>query len=347
MSEGAPRKPRAVKPDDPRLTESAPEASPTLSGLPLGEVDPDASPPARIPTEPILRTGLRWGTIFVGGLVSLTLLAFGVRLWDWTLGLVVRQDWIGWTAIGLAGLTGLAGLILLGREIFGLFRVARLRGYREDAATALEQSDKDLAKRTLSRIKFLYGDRPELRWPLARLKQHEGDVLSPSELLALIDREVMASVDDLARATIAISARRTSVVTAMSPTVVIDVLYVLFENLRMIRRIAGAYGGRPGLAGSLRLANLVTQHIIATGGLELTDDLFPQFIGQSVLARLSGRLGQGALNGALTARVGVAAVHVVRPMPFIEAKPPRFRELAAEAAKGLRGGTGAAEKPRA
>jgi putative membrane protein len=42
-------------------------------------------------------------------------------------------------------------------------------------------------------------------------------------------------------------------------------------------------------------------------------------------------LGEGAFNGALTARVGAAGVEVCRPLPFITAPPVRARDMLAEA----------------
>ena len=98
----------------------------------------------------------------------------------------------------------------------------------------------------------------------------------------------------------------------------------------MMRGLAALYGGRPGLIGALRLARLVVGHLVATGGIALTDDLIGQFIGQDVLRRLSRRLGEGAFNGALTARLGAAAIDVIRPLPFIEATPVRARDFVAE-----------------
>ena len=106
--------------------------------------------------------------------------------------------------------------------------------------------------------------------------------------------------------------------------------FVVFENLRMLRRLAAIYGGRPGFAGSFRLGRRVIANLIAAGGLALTDDLIGQFIGQDVLRRLSRRLGEGAFNGALTARIGVATITEVRPMPFLEADPLRVRDILAE-----------------
>ena len=76
---------------------------------------------------------------------------------------------------------------------------------------------------------------------------------------------------------------------------------------------------------------MVVGHIIATGGVALTDDLLGQFLGQDLLRRLSRRLGEGAFNGALTSRVGATAVEVCRPLPFIAAPPIRARDMLAEA----------------
>ena len=110
---------------------------------------------------------------------------------------------------------------------------------------------------------------------------------------------------------------------------------MLIENLRLLRKLAALYGGRPGFFGLLRLAQLVLTHMVATGGVALTDDLLGQFLGQDLLRRLSRRLGEGAFNGALTARIGIAAIEVIRPLPFLVARRPRVREVLAEALKPM------------
>ncbi|MEL7049988.1 MAG: DUF697 domain-containing protein, partial [Pseudomonadota bacterium] len=122
-------------------------------------------------------------------------------------------------------------------------------------------------------------------------------------------------------------ARRVAIVTALVPITFIVVLFVLMENLRMLRRLAGAYGGQPGFLGGLRLFWKIVFHLAATGAVALSDDLFGQFLGQDVAHRVSRRLGEGAFNGAMTARLGVAAITVMRPLPFIEAAPPRIRSI--------------------
>jgi putative membrane protein len=120
--------------------------------------------------------------------------------------------------------------------------------------------------------------------------------------------------------------------------------FVLVENVRMFRGLATLYGGRPGILGALRLARNVVGHIIATGGLAMTDDLFGQFVGQDVLRRLSRRLGEGAFNGALTSRLGVVGVEVIRPLPYLDSEPLRVREIFNELIRSLRGADKDAEK---
>jgi putative membrane protein len=76
-------------------------------------------------------------------------------------------------------------------------------------------------------------------------------------------------------------------------------------------------------------------HIVLTGGIALGDDVLHQVVGHGLTARLSAKLGEGIFNGALTARIGIAAIDVCRPLPYVEQPRPRFRELVAEIA-GIR-----------
>jgi putative membrane protein len=53
-----------------------------------------------------------------------------------------------------------------------------------------------------------------------------------------------------------------------------------------------------------------------------------QFLGHGIAAKLSARLGEGVLNGLLTARVGLSAMAVCRPMPYAVARAPGVRDVA-------------------
>ncbi|MEM1313077.1 MAG: YcjF family protein, partial [Pseudomonadota bacterium] len=63
--------------------------------------------------------------------------------------------------------------------------------------------------------------------------------------------------------------------------------------------------------------------------------LIGPMVGGGALAKLSRRFGEGLVNGALTARVGVAAIEVCRPLPFAALPRPRTRSLVTAALSGL------------
>jgi putative membrane protein len=328
------RSPRAFAADDPALSaavESAAPAGPPREA-PLAERRGRQSARARQrPTAAELSRGVGWGAMLLSGLAGL--LALSTALWfvRYVEVALERQDWVGWLAFSLLCLVGLSALVLILREIVGMLRLARLGKLRQEVAQALKDGDLNRERRAVRHLKSILEARADLAWPLARFGEHEAAVLKPGDLLSLADRELLAPLDQEARRTVLASAKRTGMVTALSPMAWIAMLYVLIENLRMLRAVAGLYGGRPGPLGALRLGRMVVGHIIATGGVALTDDLMGQFLGQDLLRRISQRLGEGAFNSALTARVGAAAVEVCRPLPFISAPPVRARDMLAEA----------------
>ena len=60
---------------------------------------------------------------------------------------------------------------------------------------------------------------------------------------------------------------------------------------------------------------MVIRHLAVAGGLALSDSLMQHVIGKGIVGRLSARFGEGAVNGILTARIGLAARDVCRPIP--------------------------------
>jgi len=293
---------------------------------------PAERPDARVRELPNLERGLRWGSIFLGALGGLVSLIASLWLYDWVLELLARDDWIGWATVGLLGLVLFALLMIVLRETTGLLRLGRLGKIRHEADSAARQNDKALAIDVTSRLKRFYAGREDLAWGLQRLAEHEHDIMNAEELLRLDERTLIAPLDPVARSIVAASAKRVSVVTAVSPNAVVDMLFVGAQNLRMLRKLATLYGARPGTLSLIKLARMVVTHIVLTGGIALGDDVIQQVIGHGLTAKLSARLGEGLFNGALTTRIGIAAIDVCRPLPYVEQQRPRFRELVAEVA---------------
>jgi putative membrane protein len=330
-----PRQPRVFTPDDPDVVV---DARPDIDAVPATD---DAAPSAngaglaRPTLADLGRRGLHWGTVLLtalAGAAALSLVAWGARFVSAAL---ARNDWIGWATLALLVTAAFAALMIVLRELIGFARVSRLTRLKAEIAAAVAQGDRTRERKAARQIAGLYAGRRSLAWAVRRFRAHEGDVHDPGELLALAERELLAPLDAEARRLVTRAAKRVATVTAMSPMAAIAVGYVLIENLRLLRALATLYGARPGLAGVMRLARMVFTHIVATGGIAMTDDLLGQFLGHDLIRRLSRRLGEGAFNGALTARIGVTALEAIRPMPFRTARPPRLRDVLAEALKPI------------
>jgi putative membrane protein len=66
----------------------------------------------------------------------------------------------------------------------------------------------------------------------------------------------------------------------------------------------------------------------ATAATTASASLIQQMLGHGIAAKLSQRLGEGMLNGLLTARLGLAAIDVTRPLPFNALPRPALTDLA-------------------
>ena len=320
------RPPKAFRPETSsiEIQESAP-----IDPMPIAE-EPASEAVAEERQIRSLSRGLRWGSLFFSALLGLA--GLGAALWftSFIEEMLARNDWIGWLALGLASIAGFAAVMIALREIWALAKLKRLGRIRQDAERASLHGDKPLASEVAVKLKGLYRHREDLAWPLARFSEHENDIMDARELLTLAERDLVAPLDHETRSIVAQSAKRISVLTAVSPLALLDMAFVGAENLRMIRRVSTAYGARPGTLSLLRLAREVVTHIVLTGGIAIGDDLIHQVIGHGVTAKLSARLGEGVFNGALTARIGIAAIDVCRPLPFIEETRPRLRDIVAK-----------------
>ena len=119
----------------------------------------------------------------------------------------------------------------------------------------------------------------------------------------------------------------------MTPAAALDILFVAAQNLAMLRELAELYGGRPSTLSTLKLARMVVSHLAVTGGLALSDNLIQHVVGKGVLGRLSARFGEGAVNGIMTSRIGLAARDVCRPIPQADSKKETLGSLLRELVK--------------
>jgi putative membrane protein len=144
---------------------------------------------------------------------------------------------------------------------------------------------------------------------------------SQAELLQLYSRVVLTKVDEKALAEVAKFSTEATVLVALSPVAIIDMLIMLWRNLRMINKIAGLYGLKLGYWSRIKLIKQVFINMVYAGASELVADFGTEMIGADLLGKVSGRLAQGLGAGMLTARLGVRTMQLCRPIPFTEQSP--------------------------
>ena len=127
-------------------------------------------------------------------------------------------------------------------------------------------------------LEALYRGREELRWEVARFAEQKPEIFDANGVMEVAARALLSPLDRLAEQNIEVAARQVTTLTALMPLALVDV--------------------------------------IATGAVAIGDDLIGSVAGGSVLTKFSRKFGEGVINGALTARLGVAAMQLCRPFAF-------------------------------
>jgi putative membrane protein len=311
------RTPRAfdLEPDAPTKgstgvkIEDAPEMELDLNG---------AAPAESVPREPAL---FSWSTLFWSALWLLVTASLGDSAYTLVLSLQQKSPLAAQIALGLIGIVVLGVLGFLAREFFAILRMRKVAKLRERATPLLAAPEKGAMKAFVVALRDFYARDPAAAAGRSEIDRALDELHDPRTLLVIAERALLTAKDKAARQAISQAAQRVSVVTALSPRAIVDVVFVLVQSIGLIRRISALYGGRASGFGLLRLSARVVSHLAVTGGMAVADSFLSQIVGAGLAARLSAKLGEGVLNGVLTARVGIAATLLCRPLPFIE-KPP-------------------------
>jgi putative membrane protein len=307
------------------------------SAPPVPDDDPVAVPTGRamqtvaVLAAPSGRSLGRWVWTTLGALLAFVA---SLALYDFVAGLLATRPILGYVALALVAAFLGACLAVVLREVTALSRLGRIDHLRREAAAVADLAS---ARALADRVSTFYSGRPDTRWGREALAARQGDIFDAPALVAEVETQLLAPLDAAATREVEAAARQVAMVTAVVPLALADVAAALASNLRMIRRIALIYGGRGGTLGSWRLARTVLAHLAATGAVAVGDDLIHSVAGGGVLAKLSRRFGEGLVNGALTARVGIAAMEVCRPLPFAHRRPPRITSVIQRALTGLFG----------
>ncbi|MGZ5810986.1 MAG: YcjF family protein [Xanthobacteraceae bacterium] len=322
-----PRRPAAFPLDHSSVIVAERDPEPGTIGA-ISEID-DAALPATIEIPGSTRR-FPWATLLWSALGGLATLGLGLAVLRLTEDLFARSQPLGWLSLSLAALATLALLAIGAREVRSLLQLRQIDYLRERATATIVSDDRAEGIATAKELLHLTRRMPSLARARKTLEAQLEDIIDGADMIRLAERSLMGPLDQEAKRLVTAAAKRVSIVTAVSPRAAVDVLFVAITAFGLTRRLAYLYGARPGSLGLVRLMRLCIAHLTLTGGLAVSDGLVSQMLGHGVVAKLSTRLGEGVLNGLLTARLGLAAIEVTRPLQFVALSRPSLGELAGD-----------------
>ncbi|WNJ95076.1 TIGR01620 family protein [Vibrio ruber] len=239
-------------------------------------------------------------------------------------------EWLtlGWSAL-VTAVAG-AGLTQLVKEWFTL-RSLRKHFTRQAEAETLIQSHSvgqatELCRKMIDEAGLTDGSATAIEpQHVAEWEKHLNTAYNDGEILALFDVFVLKHLDDKAVQMISRYAAESAALVAVSPLAVTDMLLVAWRNLSMINRLSDLYGVRLGYWSRIRLLRTMFINMAAAGASEIAIDAGTDLLSAGLAGKISARAGQGVGVGILTARLGLQAVTLLRPLPWV---PERKAKLA-------------------
>jgi len=189
----------------------------------------------------------------------------------------------------------------------------------------------------INKVMQFYEHRPDIKARLEGFYVTVNDSHHDREVCTLFSSQVMKDIDQQAYRVVTQRSQETAVMVMISQIAILDAILTLWRNVRMIRDVATLYGARPGFFGSMSLIGSVLQNLIYAGASEVVADGVAEMMGSSMLSIMSAQAAQGLGSGVLTARLGLHAIRVCRPLPFTDENKPRLKDIRREIISSLKG----------
>ncbi len=268
------------------------------------------------------KKGRRW--LATGLLASFS----GLVAWqafDTVVQAVQSADWLALGWAGFISTLAALGIGAIGKELWKLRRLKNHFSVQEQSEALLQSDSVGQGKAFCQKLAADGGVQAESpsydRWLNGLNASH-----SDAEILDMYDAIVVAEQDKIATQIVTRHATESAALVAISPLAMADMLLVAWRNFKMIDNLAQVYGIELGYWSRLQLFKSTLVNMAAAGASELAIDAGMDLMSMDLAGKLSARAGQGIGVGILTARLGIKAMSLLRPMPW---SPDRAVKLSA------------------
>ncbi|WP_411545855.1 TIGR01620 family protein [Klebsiella pneumoniae] len=269
-------------------------------------------------------------------MVSAGLAIFGVSVVaqgvQWTANAWQTQDWIALGGCVAGALIVGASFMSLTTDCFRLWRLRRHAHERDEARDMLHNRAVAKVKAFCEKLAQQAGldqSHPALQRWYAAIHETQSD----REVVSLYAQLVHSVLDAQARREISRSAAESTLMIAVSPLVLMVTASIAWRNLRLINCIIALLSIEPAFLKHFThflLFLLAFFDIAFAGASELVREVGMDWMSQDLAARLSARAAQGIGAGLLTARLGIKAMELCRPLPWSADDKPRLGDFRRE-----------------
>ncbi|MGF1694548.1 YcjF family protein [Vibrio lamellibrachiae] len=228
---------------------------------------------------------------------------------------ITTADWLslGWS--GLIATISALGVGAIGKELWKLRKLRHHFTAQEQSEALIKQGGVGKARSfciDIAKQSGLTDENPSFdRWKNSITDSH-----SDAEVIELYESLVVSQFDEKAAQIVTKHATESAILVAVSPLALADMALVAWRNLKMIDSLATLYGVELGYWSRVSLFKLVLVNMAAAGASELAIDASMDLLSMDVAGKLSARAGQGIGVGILSARIGIKAIALLRPMAW-------------------------------
>lgn len=239
---------------------------------------------------------------------------------------IQTADWLtlGWASF-IAAIASL-GLGAIGKELWKLRKLKAHFSIQEQSETLLASDSVGKGKsfcQSLAKEGGIATESPAYdKWINSINPAH-----SDAEVLDMYDAMVVAQQDKQATKLVSQLSGEAALLVAISPLAVADMLLVAWRNFKMIDKLADIYGVELGYWSRVKLFKLVLINMAAAGASELAVDASMDLLSMDLAGKVSARAGQGIGVGILTARLGIKAMSLLRPIPWKKDRAVRLSTI--------------------